>query len=121
VAATTRGDGSDKTLSDVKKQLVDLNKKCQLPSQLEQEIFWFVSQVTTVGSELELSMGALSEPTRKAIKSKYRKLVRAVDAFRDYVQHRSGREDHIHVMGRAEVGEFVQDSLEDLVEYLDKF
>lgn len=121
MAAAARREGSDGTLNDVRKQLTELTKQCYLPSKLEQNIVKFESQVESVGQKIELLSDPLSEPAMKAIKSKYRQLVRAVDAFRDYVQRGSEHEDHIHVMGRAAVGEFVEDALVDLIECIHKF
>jgi uncharacterized coiled-coil protein SlyX len=121
VAAAARREGTGDVLSNVKKQLADLTEECRLPSQLERDIVRFESRVAFVGQTIELLPDTLSEPVIKAIRSKYRKLTHAVDAFRDYVQRKSEREDHIHVLGRVQVGEFVQDSLEEIIEYLDKF
>lgn len=121
MAAAARREGSNGTPNDVIKQLTELTKQCYLPSKLEQNIVKFESQVENVGQGIELLSDTKSEPARKAIKSKYRQLVRAVDAFRDYVQRGSEHEDHIHVMGRAVVGEFVEAALMDLIECLHEF
>jgi hypothetical protein len=120
VAAAARREGSDGALSDVKRKLADLSRQCRPPSQLERNIVKFESGVTGVGQAIERLQDTLSPSVRKAVRSRYQRLEDSMDAFRDYVRKQRGREDHDHVIGRVMVGEFVRQSLDDIIDYFDR-
>lgn len=121
MAAAGRRDQSDPALQEILDIIADLQSQCLVPSELEIGIELFQSDLEDLTRAVENFQRPLSEATKLAIRIKLQNLGYAVNAFYDYVQTRKGREDHIHVVGRAQVAQYLRDVLDDTLSYFEEF
>ena len=118
MAAAARRGESDAALKEIRNRLAALQSEIRSPSELEKNIERIrrshMRALTKAATDYESTMPDLIS---QAAEVKIQNLEYAMDAFYDYVQHREDHESHEHVIGRAQVAQYLRDTLKATIKH----